>query len=77
MTIRNFFGDLWLTVKYGKWRVERYRKYESGEWIWQYVAGNKRKDDCIYCLSKRIAEGVCAIENDLRAEPPDGDFRLP
>ncbi|HDZ37794.1 MAG TPA: hypothetical protein ENH62_05855 [Marinobacter sp.] len=84
MTIKNFFIDLWLTLRFGKWRVKRYHAHAYGDWggpnrwHWEYRAEHSRSDQVIHCISKRIAEGACAAENDLRGTAPSGDdLRLP
>ncbi len=82
MTIKYLFLDLWLTVRYGKWRVTRSRVYGqiAGTkilgWFWQYTAECRRTGERINCNSKRIAEGACAAENDLRGTGASGDQRL-
>ena len=73
MTTKNFLSDLWLTVRYGKWKVTRSRVYghrgiAGVGWFWRYQAECRRTGDVIHCNSRRIAEGACATENDLRGE---------
>lgn len=73
MTFRNFWIDLWLTIRYGKWVVERARSYESltfggsgGVNRWSYYACRKRTGDKVLCSDKREAEAFCAYRNDVR-----------
>lgn len=70
MTIKNFFIDLWLTYRWGKWRVARQSMYGPKGWVLQYIAVSSGDGETIFCGSKRIAEGVCATENDRRAQRP-------
>lgn len=72
---RNFWIDLWLRIRYGEWTVGRKRAFSmrpSGkvEWYWEYRAQCQRTNEHIYCESKRIAEGVCATNNDVRGTAP-------
>lgn len=75
MTIKHFFLDLWLTALHGKWVVVRERRYGHRYlggigWFWQYGAQCRRSDETRQCISKRVAEGVCASKNDMRGGPP-------
>ena len=66
MTIKNYFIDLWLTYRWGKWSVARQSLYGPNGWSLQFIAVDSRTGETVYCGSKRIAEGVCATENDRR-----------
>ena len=78
MTIKNYFIDLWLTYRWGKWHVARQSLFGPDGWALQYIAVNSSSGEVVHCGSKRMAEGVCATENDRRAQAlsPD-DLRLP
>ena len=82
MAIKYIFLDLWLTVRCGRWRVCRSRVYglipgtKALGWFWQYTVECRRTGERINCNSKRIAEGACAAENDLRGTSASGDQRL-
>ena len=68
MTFKNYFIDLWLTYRWGKWRVAREHLFGPDGWALQYIAVNSSSGEVVHCGSKRIAEGVCATENDRRAQ---------
>lgn len=58
MKLRNWIEDVWLTIRYGKYRVVR--------WEGSYYVCHKQTACKVLCDSKRCAEGECAIRNDLR-----------
>lgn len=68
MTIKNFFIDVWLTFRWGKWHVGQQSLFGPDGWTLQYVAVDSNTGEVIYCGAKRIAEGVCATENDRRGQ---------
>lgn len=74
MTWINFWKDLWLDIRYGRWCVER--KPVRGSYVFDYYAVCRRSKDVILCTSKREAEGVAAINNDSRGQGYK-DVRLP
>jgi len=79
MTIKNFFIDMWLTFRWGKWHVAQQSMYGPGGWFLQYVAVDSLTGETVFCGEKRIAEGVCAAENDRRGTTAltRDDLKLP
>lgn len=71
MTIKNFFIDLWLTFRWGRWRVAQQSLFGSNGWSLQYIAVQSNTGEVIYCGSKRVAEGVVETENNRRGMGPD------
>lgn len=78
MTIKNFFIDVWRTFRWGKWHTGKTSLFIGGKWALQWIAIDSRSDEIVYCGSKRIAEGVCAAENDRRGTALTADdIKLP
>jgi len=79
MTFKNFWKDLWLTMRHGKWEVVRERSPDSimfggsgGVNRYEYFATCHRTRDIILCSDKREAEAVVAYRNDNRGQKPVG-----
>jgi hypothetical protein len=75
MTWSNFWRDLWLTMRHGKWYVAQEKIPFSKQRA--YFAYCRRSKDMVLCDSKREAEGVVAINNDSRGYEIGQDVRLP
>jgi len=64
VTVRNFLADIYLSIRWGSWHVERERCRWAG--VYRHYAICDRSGDKILCVSKPEAEVFCAIHNDNR-----------